>query len=107
MNNPEKQIRYLGICYVALNLFSIGMGLLFWFLYHHPFLPAAIILFSFPGLIAGYGLLKHRPWSRVLAIVMGIFNMLSFPFGTAIGIYAIVVLFSDQAKLILSPPNAV
>ena len=31
-----------------------------------------------PGPAAGYGLLKHKPWARILAIVVGVLSLLIF-----------------------------
>lgn len=49
------------------------------------------------GILVGWGLLKHRPWARVAAIVLGIVSLLHPPFGTALGIYTLWVLLSDQS----------
>jgi hypothetical protein len=51
---------------------------------------------SVPGLIAGYGLLKYRPWARILTIVLSVLDLLNFPLGTALGVYGFWVLFSPQ-----------
>jgi len=61
---------------------------------------------ALPGLVAGYGLLTHKPWARVLAIVIGILSLLNFPIGTAIGLYALWVLFPGQARTYFAPPAA-
>jgi hypothetical protein len=52
-------------------------------------LTGCFFLMALPGFITGIGLLKRRRWSRTLALVMGIFALLNFPLGTALGIYAI------------------
>ncbi len=52
-------------------------------------LGGCLLVTSVPGLITGIGLLKRRPWSRVLALVLGILGLPNFPLGTALGIYAI------------------
>ena len=52
---------------------------------------------SIPGLAAGYGLLRRRPWARVLGIVVGVLNLINFPIGTAIGIYTLWVLIQQAA----------
>lgn len=52
---------------------------------------------SLPGLVAGIGLLRLAPWARILAIVISVFDLLHFPFGTAIGIYGLVILLSPEA----------
>lgn len=66
----------------------------------------ALVLFflvlSVPGIIAGVGLLKFRPWARILAIVIAILNLLNFPFGTIIGIYALWVLFSKETEALFA-----
>src|SRR5579863_2189444 len=51
------------------------------------------------GLAAGWGLLDRRPWARMLAIVIGCLSLLSFPFGTALGIYTLWVLASAGADV--------
>ncbi len=47
--------------------------------------------------ITGWGLQKLRPWGRTLALVMAFWNLLSPPFGTALGIYTLVVLMPFEA----------
>jgi hypothetical protein len=48
------------------------------------------------GILVGWGLLNHQPWARIAAIVLGIVSLLHPPFGTALGIYTLWVLLSDQ-----------
>lgn len=57
------------------------------------------VLFSIPKIVAGYGLRKNKPWARVWAIVGSIMACMSFPIGTAIGVFGLVFLFSDEGKL--------
>ena len=59
-----------------------------------------LIVISLPGIIAGIGLLKYRPWARILAIIIGVLHLLSFPFGTALGVYALYVLLNAEAPSI-------
>ena len=49
---------------------------------------------SVPGIIAGVGLLKCRPWARILTIVLSVLNLIIIPFGTVLGIYGLWVLLS-------------
>ncbi|MEJ2555557.1 MAG: hypothetical protein P8186_04895 [Anaerolineae bacterium] len=56
-----------------------------------------LAVLAIPGLVAGYGLLARKAWGRVLAIVVGILGLINFPVGTAIGIYAILVLLQEGA----------
>ncbi len=41
---------------------------------------------------AGLGLLQHSQWGRVVAIVAAFLSLLKFPFGTALGIWTLVML---------------
>lgn len=60
------------------------------------FLVLAVV--SVPLLIAGLGLLKHRRWAQVLAIVMAVLSLINIPFGTALGIYGLWVLLNKDTK---------
>lgn len=55
------------------------------------------ILLSLPGLIAGIGLLKIRPWARIFAIIVACFDAFNIPLGTALTIYTFWVLINDEA----------
>jgi hypothetical protein len=71
---------------------------------HGPMPPAwifpAFIQFAWIALVvraglavaAGWGLLEQAPWGRVVAIVAAILSLLKFPFGTAMGIWTLVML---------------
>jgi hypothetical protein len=50
------------------------------------------------GLLAGWGLLHWKNWGRLLAIVLAIFSLISFPFGTALGIYTLWVLMPAESE---------
>jgi hypothetical protein len=70
---------------------------------------AAIIVaaYAIPGLIAGYGLLRFQPWARILTIVLAIFELIRFPFGTCLGVYSLwVMLSADGAALFQRRPSA-
>jgi hypothetical protein len=70
---------------------------------------AALILvaYAIPGLIAGYGLLKFQPWARILTIILAIFELFRFPFGTCLGVYSLWVMLSrDGSALFQSRANA-
>jgi hypothetical protein len=54
------------------------------------------LIISLPNIIAGWGLIKRRQWGRILTIILAILNIFAFPIGTAIGIYALWVLFSAE-----------
>ena len=56
-----------------------------------------LVLLGVPGIAAGIGLLLHKSWGRILALVVGFLGLLNFPVGTAIGIYAFWVLMQESA----------
>lgn len=56
-----------------------------------------LLILAVPYLLAGYGLLKRFNWARILAMVFGALALLSFPFGTALGVYALWALTRPEA----------
>jgi len=48
--------------------------------------------------IVGVPLRRHRPWSRLVALMLGAVDLLLLPYGTALGIYAIWILLNEDAK---------
>ena len=60
----------------------------------------AIFLFvlAIPGLLAGYGVLTKRSWGLPVALVVGLLNILCFPFGTALGGYSLWVFSKANEK---------
>ena len=64
-----------------------------------------LVVISLPGIIAGIGLLKFRPWAPILAIIVGALHLLSFPFGTALGVYTLVVLLNAETPALFGAPQ--
>jgi hypothetical protein len=48
--------------------------------------------------MAGYGLLQYKPWARILTIITAIVGLVHFPLGTAVGIYALWALLSEEGR---------
>lgn len=75
---------------------------------------AAILIFSFllqllftvPSLIAGFGLLKRKPWAKTAAIIAGVLSAMSFPVGTAVCVYTFWFLFGENGKELYERPLA-
>jgi hypothetical protein len=65
-----------------------------------------LLVLSLPGFVVGIGLLKRRPWARIAGIVMSIVGMMFIPFGTALGIYGLWVLFSKETEQIFQASAA-
>lgn len=121
----RHHIRVLGIVWLVYSVFQIIMSI--WILaFSHYFLPAmqdaishADTPFPFPivqlfhvvyaisaaygtaagilGVVAGAMLLQKKPAARALAIVAAFLCVLSFPFGTAVGVYTLIVLMPKDA----------
>ena len=69
-------------------------------------IAVTLCVLAVPGIIAGLGLLKLRPWARILAIIVGALHLLSFPLGTALGAYTIAVMLNDGVRAMFEPASA-
>ena len=64
-------------------------------------MAAVVVIYgvlSVPSIIAGYGMLKRRSWSRMAGIVAAILASVSFPFGTALCVYTLWFCFGEAGK---------
>jgi len=120
MNPMQTHVKILAILHIVFGALGvlIGFGIFAFFggiaglihLDHDPdaaiaipmmgaiggFVLILILCLSIPGIIAGIGLLSFQPWARILTIVLSILDLVSFPFGTALGIYGLWVLFTPD-----------
>jgi len=62
------------------------------------------LVVSLPAIIAGIGLLKFRPWARILTLVLSAINLLNVPIGTAIGVYGLWVLLNNETEPLFRQP---
>lgn len=65
-----------------------------------------LLLLAAPSLIGGWGLLRFRPWSRILMIVVSALHLFQVPLGTALGVYGLWVLVNDETRRILESGGA-
>ncbi len=67
------------------DVFAIaaGAGILTFFI---------LLVAALPALLAGIGIMKRQEWGRILGIVVAVLALFNIPFGTAFGIYALVIL---------------
>jgi hypothetical protein len=52
--------------------------------------------------ICGYGVLKHKPWARIFAIILCAMSLVKIPIGTAFGIYGLWVMFNKETEAIFA-----
>ena len=121
-NRVREHIRLLGILWLALSALNAVAGIVLFILantiFAHlhempgvpPDVPASFLhsLFSTIGTIilakaalgffAGWGLLRHEPWARMLTIVLSFLALFNVPLGSALGIYSMWVLLPAQAE---------
>src|SRR5690349_23711183 len=64
----------------------------------------ALLVLGLPGIIAGAGLLKFRPWARILGIIISALDLIHFPFGTALGVYGLWALLSRDGEMMFRNP---
>jgi zinc-ribbon domain len=113
----QRHFHLLGIFWIAYSVFSFIGGVVLLIIantlfgglgrydtgapeFLHPLLTAIavfLLLKSIVGIAAGWGLLQHFDWARVLSIVLGFLELLHVPLGTILGIYTIWALLSPGA----------
>jgi hypothetical protein len=65
-----------------------------------------VLALSLPGLIIGIGLVQFRPWARMGGIILSAFDLLGFPFHTALGVYGLWVLLNRETEQMFGVPPA-
>jgi hypothetical protein len=127
-NRLERHVHLLGIFWIAYAAFSLLGGAVLMIVARSIFGPRArfetgsapdflypllstvaayLLIKAIAGIIAGFGLLQHAQWGRILAIILAFLDILHVPFGTALGIYTIWALLgkgADEDYLSLPAP---
>lgn len=112
----EGHLRTLGTLWIILgalwlipSFFLLTMGHALPFMMHHwlmlgaatePFMFATGSLFlilAAGGICVGWGLMRHEPWARTAAIVVGVLSIFHPILGTLLGIYTLWVLLPRDA----------
>ena len=122
MNDHVKIIGILWIVFGALSL--LAAGFLFMLLVGVSFIPdmdtpasgilrfvgfflgSFLALLGLPKIIGGYGLLKGFEWGRILTLIVSFLSLLNVPFGTALGIYSIIILMNKETAAQFQKPAA-
>lgn len=110
----EKHINIVGILHIIMGALGILTGFLIYTILHligdfsddaqanmvlsivANVLAAIMIICSIPGIIGGIGVMKRKPWGRILIMIISILNLVNFPFGTALGVYSIWALVQPE-----------
>ena len=113
LGRVTRHIRIVGILWLVLSGLRLVPGLAMMALFgSHRFIPGVpffvhnivsgigllFVAGAVVGLAAGWGLMQREPWARMLAIVMGVLNLVDMPFGTALGIYTLWVLLPAESE---------
>ena len=70
------------------------------------FISLIMLLFIVPQIIGGWKLIKESPNARIWGIIGSITACVSFPLGTAAGVYGLVFLLGDEGKRFYLGGNA-
>jgi hypothetical protein len=62
-----------------------------------------MLILMIPCIALGVGLLNFRPWTRSIGTIIAILELLNFPIGTALGVYALWILMSPEADQLFTP----
>jgi len=62
-----------------------------------------LLVLAVPYVVCGWGLLKLKPWSRVIGIILAALALMSFPLGTIFGVYALIILFKKETEALFAP----
>ncbi len=118
----EKHIPFVGWLNIGYNILGLFGGLVaFMVLYGVSMVPDVrhegasfilqliaqvviifVIITSLPGIVGGIGVLQRRTWGRIVVIIVSFLNLLSIPFGTALGIYSLWVLLKEETAKLFS-----
>lgn len=61
-------------------------------------LAVIAIVWGVAHVAAGIPLRRRQPWARLTALVLGSVDLILLPYGTALGVYALWVLLSEEGK---------
>ena len=114
----ETHVKILGLLYILAGGFGGLVSLIFFLLMAGPSNAASygpvsgymvtgwmvlMLVVALPSIVVGIGLLSFQRWSRVSATIIAIFELLNFPIGTAMGVYALWVLMSAETDPLFNP----
>lgn len=69
------------------------------------FVGGLMVVLALPALLAGIGLLRRKEWGRILALIVGVFDLFNFPLGTLLAAYTFYVLLQNSAAAYFAGTN--
>ncbi len=114
----ESHVKFLGLMHILVGGFGGLASIIFFGLFAGAATAAAygpligytltgwmalLLILMLPTIALGVGLLNYRPWARSIGTVIAIVELLNFPLGTALGVYALWVLLSPETDPLFSP----
>ena len=69
------------------------------------FVWVAVVIRAALALVTAWGLYERTQWGRIVAIVAAILSLIRFPFGTALGIWTLVVLLGYRNSTLYEQLN--
>ncbi len=120
----KDHIKVIGILWVIFGAFSLCLALFaFLFFFGVAQIPnvddvgpgvlrviglvvsSFLALIGVPKIIGGLGLIQHKEWARILMLVISFISLANVPFGTALGVYSMIILFNPETvRLFKAPP---
>jgi hypothetical protein len=120
-NRVKGHVQLLGLLWLGIGAFNVIGGIILYvlanslFAHLGQFVPPntpvgflrpllsviAVLLLAKAAccFIAGYGLLQHERWARVVVLVLAFISLFTnIPFGTALGIYTMWVLLPAESQ---------
>ena len=111
----KDHVKVIGILWIVFGVFCLGLAclaLLFFFgvaqipnvediepgvLRFIGILASSFLgLIGLPQIIGGLGLIQRKEWARILMLVISFISLPHVPFGTALGVYTMIILFNPQ-----------
>lgn len=110
----EKHINVVAALQIGFSILGLIIGIVIFVLFHFigdfvddhdanivlsivaNVVMIMVTVLSIPGIIAGLGLFKRKEWARILTLIISVLNLLSFPIGTAVGVYSIWALVQTE-----------
>ena len=124
----DKHVQVIGILWIVLGVIGLALGLLVLLvLLGVSFIPEVwdlgdlgdvtpevfriiavgvssfLALLGLPKIIAGIGLLRKREWARIMTLVLSFLELWSVPFGLALAVYSMVILFKPETIKLFNP----